>query len=182
MAISRERKKELVQQYVERLSQSQGVILADYRGLRVAEMEQLRRAARESGGALQVVKNRLLKLALAEMGLSLPDEWLQGPTLVAFCTDEMPATAKAMVDFAKDVPALVIKGGLLEGSLLSSEQIKDLANLPSREMLLAQVLGTINAPASQVAGVVANGIRQVLNLLQAYVDKLEGGAPAPQTA
>ncbi len=182
MAISRERKKELVQQYVERLSQSQGVILADYRGLRVAEMEQLRRAARESGGALQVVKNRLLKLALAEMGLSLPDEWLQGPTLVAFCTDEMPATAKAMVDFAKDVPALVIKGGLLEGSLLSSEQIKDLANLPSREMLLAQVLGTINAPASQVAGVVANGIRQVLNLLQAYVDKLEGGASAPQAA
>jgi len=182
LAISRERKKELVQQYVERLSQSQGVILADYRGLRVAEMEQLRRAARESGGALQVVKNRLLKLALAEMGLSLPDEWLQGPTLVAFCTDEMPATAKAMVDFAKDVPALVIKGGLLEGSLLSSEQIKDLANLPSREMLLAQVLGTINAPASQVAGVVANGIRQVLNLLQAYVDKLEGGASAPQAA
>jgi len=182
LAISRERKKELVQQYVERLSQSQGVILADYRGLRVAEMEQLRRAARESGGALQVVKNRLLKLGLAEMGLSLPDEWLQGPTLVAFCTDEMPAMAKAMVDFAKDVPALVIKGGLLEGSLLSSEQIKDLANLPSREMLLAQVLGTINAPASQVAGVVANGIRQVLNLLQAYVDKLEGGASAPQAA
>ncbi|HID89215.1 MAG TPA: 50S ribosomal protein L10 [Anaerolineae bacterium] len=182
MAISRERKEELIQQYVERLNQSQGVILADYRGLRVVEMEQLRRAARESGGVLQVVKNRLLKRALAEAGLSLPDEWLQGPTLVAFCTDEMPATAKAMVDFAKDVPALVIKGGLLEGAILSDEQVKDLAHLPSREVLLSQVLGTINAPASQVAGVVASGIRQVLNLLQAYVDKLEGGASAPQAA
>jgi len=182
LAISRERKEELIQQYVERLNQSQGVILADYRGLRVVEMEQLRRAARESGGVLQVVKNRLLKRALAEAGLSLPDEWLQGPTLVAFCTDEMPATAKAMVDFAKDVPALVIKGGLLEGAILSDEQVKDLAHLPSREVLLSQVLGTINAPASQVAGVVASGIRQVLNLLQAYVDKLEGGASAPQAA
>lgn len=182
MAISRERKEELIQQYVERLNQSQGVILANYRGLRVVEMEQLRRAARESGGVLQVVKNRLLKRALAEAGLSSPDEWLQGPTLVAFCTDEMPATAKAMVDFAKDVPALVIKGGLLEGAILSDEQVKDLARLPSREVLLAQVLGTINAPASQVAGVVASGIRQVLNLLQAYVDKLEGGASAPQAA
>ncbi|HHS97418.1 MAG TPA: 50S ribosomal protein L10 [Chloroflexi bacterium] len=182
MAISRERKKELVQQYIERLEQSQGLILADYRGLRVAEMEQLRRSTREAGSVLQVVKNRLLKIALAETGLSLPDEWLQGPTLVAFCTDEMPATAKAMIDFAKDAPALVIKGGWLEGSLLSEEQVKDLASLPSREVLLAQVLGTINAPASQVAGVVASGIRQVLNLLQAYVDKLEGGTPAPQAA
>ncbi|HEY74813.1 MAG TPA: 50S ribosomal protein L10 [Thermoflexia bacterium] len=182
MAISRERKQELVRQYIERLEQSQGLILADYRGLRVAEMEQLRRTTRETGSTLQVVKNRLLKLALAEAGISLPDEWLQGPTLVAFCTDEMPATAKAMIDFAKDMPALVIKGGLLEGSVLSDEQVKDLANLPSREVLLAQVLGTINAPASQVAGVVASGIRQVLNLLQAYVDKLEGGASAPQAA
>jgi large subunit ribosomal protein L10 len=182
LAISRERKQELVRQYIERLEQSQGLILADYRGLRVAEMEQLRRTTRETGSTLQVVKNRLLKLALAEAGISLPDEWLQGPTLVAFCTDEMPATAKAMIDFAKDMPALVIKGGLLEGSVLSDEQVKDLANLPSREVLLAQVLGTINAPASQVAGVVASGIRQVLNLLQAYVDKLEGGASAPQAA
>ena len=182
MAITRKRKEELVQQYVQQLEQSQGLILADYRGLRVAGMEQLRRTTRETGSTLQVVKNRLFKLALAEVEVSLPDEWLRGPTLVAFCTDEMPATAKAMVNFAKDMPALAIKGGLLQGSILSTEQVKDLANLPSREVLLAQVLGTINAPASQVAGVVANGIRQVLNLLQAYVDKLEGGASAPQPA
>jgi len=182
LALTKERKRELVQLYIERLEQSQGIILADYRGLRVAELQALRGAIRETGSALQVVKNRLLKRALAEVGISVPEEWLEGPTIVAFCEGETPAVAKAMVNFAKDMPALAIKGALLEGRALSSEQVKGLASLPPREVLLAQVLGTINAPASQVAGVVANGIRQVLNLLQAYVDKLEGGAPAPQTA
>ena len=182
MAITREQKKELVRQYTEYLDQSQGIILVDYRGLRVADMEQLRRSVRETGSRLRVVKNRLLRRALAEVGLSVPEEWLTGPTLVAFCTGEAPAVAKALVDFAKEMPVLSIKGGLLEGRPVSSEGVKEIASLPSREVLLAQVLGTINAPASQVAGVVASGIRQVLNVLQAYVDKMEGGAPASQTA
>jgi len=95
----------------------------------------------------------------------------------------MSATAKALLDFAKEMPVLSIKGGLAGGSVLSPERVKDLASLPPREVLLAQVLGTVNAPASRVAGVVASGIRQVVNVLQAYVDKLEGGeAPVAQAA
>ena len=182
MAISKARKEELVAQYVEQLQASQGIILAEYHGLRVAGMEQLRRSLREGDIAFSVIKNRLFLLALGEVGLEVPREWLQGPTTAAFCHDEMPPAAKLVGDFASDSEAFSIKGGLLGTQVLSAEDVHALGKLPSREVLLAQVLGTINAPASQIAGVVANGVRQVLNVLQAYVDKLEEGAPAPQAA
>lgn len=182
MAISKERKRELVEQYVQQLQASEGLILTDYRGLRVVELEQLRRSLRENEAAIQVVKNRLFKIALSQVGLEVPQEWLEGPTAVTFCHGEVPPVAKVIRDFAKESEFLIVKGGLLGESVMSAEQVKALAGLPSREVLLAQVLGTIQAPASQVAGVVANGIRQVLNVLQAYVDKMEGNSPAPQAA
>jgi large subunit ribosomal protein L10 len=167
---------------VEELQTSQGVLLADYRGLRVADMERLRRSLRGSEVAFLVVKNRLLKLALGQVGLEMPQEWLEGPTTVAFCHGEVPPVAKVLSDFAKEMDVFSLKGGLLGATVVSAEQIKALGALPPREVLLAQVLGTINGPASQVAGVVASGIRQVLNVLQAYVEKMEGQGPAPQAA
>ena len=157
------------------------IILADYRGLTVNDMSAIRNRVRPVGAKFQVVKNRLLALALKEADLSLPDEWLGGPTVVGFCHDEVPPVAKVLVDMAKDFEVLQIKGGLLSGSALEAAEVKAIAGLPSREVLLAQVLGGINAPASQVVGVIASGIRQVLNVLQAYVDKLEeaGGGMEP---
>jgi len=182
LAISRERKEELVRQYVEELQISQGVLLANYRGLRVADMERLRRALHGSEVTFLVVKNRLLKLALGQTGLEMPQEWLEGPTAVAFCHGEVPPTAKVLSDFAKEMEVFSLKGGLLGTTVVSAEQVKALGALPPREVLLAQVLGTINGSASQVASVVASGIREVMNVLQAYVEKLEGQSPAPQAA
>jgi|YNPBryantNP2012_1023418.scaffolds.fasta_scaffold00674_6 large subunit ribosomal protein L10 len=183
LAISKERKAELLTEYIEQLRQSQGIILVDYRGLSVSQMESIRRALRPLGGKLQVSKNRLLKLALQEVGISLPEEWLSGPTAVSFCHGEVPPVAKALVDARKEMEALTLKGGLVGNTPITAQQVEEIANLPSREVLLAQVLGTINAPASQVVGVIAGGIRQVLNVLQAYVDKLqnEGVATAQAT-
>jgi large subunit ribosomal protein L10 len=182
LAITKQRKAELVEQYTEQLKASQGIILADYRGLSVNNMSTIRSAVRPIGGKFQVVKNRLLELALRETDASLPEEWLTGPIVVSFCHDEVPPVAKALTDAAKDLEALHIKGGLMGTSVISAEQVRAIAELPSREVLLAQVLGTINAPARQVAGVVAGGIRQVLNVLQAYVDKLEEAGGAVGTA
>ena len=182
MAISKQKKTELIEQYVEQLKDSQGVVLADYRGLSVGDMEDIRKSMRSSGGKFQVVKNRLLALALKEVDLALPDEWLIGPTAVAFAHDEIPPVAQTLTDAAQNLETLQIKGGLTGTTVIGAEQVKTIANLPSREVLLAQVLGTINAPASQVAGVVASGIRQVLNVLQAYVDKLEESGGASGTA
>jgi len=183
LAISKERKAELLTEYVDQLRQSQGIILADYRGLSVSQMESIRRALRPLGGKLQVSKNRLLKLALQEVDISLPEEWLSGPTAVSFCYGEVPPVAKALVEARKEMEALTLKGGLVGNTPITALQVEEIASLPSREVLLAQVLGTINAPASQVVGVIAGGIRQVLNVLQAYVDKLqnEGVATAQAT-
>jgi large subunit ribosomal protein L10 len=178
LAISKERKDELVAQYTEQLKESRGIILTDYRGLSVSNLDTIRRAMRPIGGKYQVVKNRLLQLALREVDLSLPDEWLAGPTAIGFCYDEVPPVAKLFVDTAKDIEALQIKGGLIGTSMLAADQVRAIADLPPREILLGQVLGGINAPASQIVGVVASSIRQILNVVQAYVDKMEesGGA------
>ncbi len=173
MAISKQKKQELVALYNEQLERCQGIILADYRGMSVAEMDELRRTTRPLDGKVQVVKNRLLALVLKQRDLSLPAEWLIGPTAVGFCFGEVPPVAKAFVDTAKNQEGFQIKGGLLGSTVIDAEQVRAIASLPSREVLMAQVLGTINAPATQTAGVIASGIRQVVNVLQAYVDKLE---------
>ncbi len=173
MAISRQRKVELVEEYVEQLKETRGIVLADFQGLTVNQMSQIRHTMRPVGGKFQVVKNRLLALALKESGMSIPEEWLIGPTAVGFCYDEVPPVAKTLVEAVKETDTLRIKGGFMGTSAIEAQQVKAIAELPSREVLLAQVLGTINAPASQMAGVVANGVRQILNVLQAYVDKLQ---------
>jgi large subunit ribosomal protein L10 len=179
LAITKQKKQKLVAQYIEQLKESRGIILADYRGLNVADISGIRSAMRPVDAKFQVVKNRLLALALKEAGLSLPEEWLLGPTAVGFCFGEVPTVAKALMDAAKDLEALQIKGGLLGTSVLGAEEVRAIADLPSREVLLGQALGTINAPASRVTGVVASGVRQILNVLQAYVDRLQESGVVP---
>ncbi len=173
MALSREEKEKRVAQYAEQLKESRGVILVDYRGLTVGEMEEIRNRIRPLAGRFQVIKNRLLHLALQEQEMAFPDDWLVGPTAVSFCTDEVPPVAKALVEAGKETEMLSLKGGWMNESLLSAEQVRSIADLPPREVLLAQALGAINGPSRQVAGVIAGGVRQVLNVVQAYVDKLE---------
>ncbi len=179
MAISKERKAELVARYVEQLKQSKGVILANYRGLTVSDLSGLRGKLRSAGCRFWVVKNRLLKLALSEVGQSLPDEWLVGPTVVGFCADDVPKVIKVLTEAMKESEALRIKGGLLGSSVIAADRVCAIADLPPREVLLAQALGVINAPASRIGGVVVGGIRQVLNVLQAYVEKLEKSGTLP---
>jgi large subunit ribosomal protein L10 len=173
LALSREQKVERVAQYKEQLEQSRGIILLDYRGLTVGELERIRREMRPVAGQFQVVKNRLLKLALEDRNMSLPDDWLTGPTAVSFCTDEVPPVAKALMDVRDETGEFSLKGGWMNESILSAAQVKSIAELPPREVLLAQALGALNGPSRQVVGVIAGGIRQVLNVLQAYVEKLE---------
>lgn len=179
MALSREEKAARVAQYKELLQESRGVILVDYRGLSVEDMEKIRRSMRPMAAQFQVIKNRMLALALEEYDLSLPEEWLTGPTAVGYCTGEFPPVAKVLVEARDDTGKLALKGGWLNESILSAAQVERIADLPSREVLLAQVLRSIQGPGRQVAGTIAGGIRQVVNVLQAYVDKLEeGGAGA----
>lgn len=186
MAISRERKNELINEYGEQLERSQGVILAHYRALSVEQMQELRQQARDNEGRVYVVKNTLFHRVLKDRDLAHPEDLLTGPTLVAFCHEDTPPLAKVFKEFAKELEAgeFTLRGAFVDNEFYSAEQAEALAELPTRDQLFGQVLGTINAPATQLVGVVSGGIRQVLNVLQAYVDKLEeeGGAPAEATA
>ena len=173
MALTRERKETLVRQFAEMAARSSAIIFTENQGLTVAEMTQVRRRVREAEGAYHVVKNTLLRLALAQAGIPVPDDLLRGPTVVSFCLGEVPPVAKALVEATKELERLQIKGGLLEGRVMTPEEIQALAELPTRDVLMAQVLGGIQGPARQVAGVVAGGIRQILNLLQARIEQLE---------
>lgn len=177
MAISRARKEGLTAEYRQQLSTSNGVVMADYKALSVQKMQSLRRLVLEQNAQVFVVKNTLLASVLQEQGVEVPESLLTGPTVVAFCHGDVPPLAKLFREFTREVEEgrFVVKGGIMEGRAFSAADVVTVADLPSREVLLSQVLRSINAPATQVAGVVAGGIRQVLNVLQAYVDKLEEG-------
>jgi large subunit ribosomal protein L10 len=185
LAISRKRKEELISTYTEQVEESQGVVFAHYMGLSVPQMEELRHQTRENEGSVFVVKNTLFQRVMDDKGLDVPDELLTGPTLVAFCHQDVPPLAKAFKEFTGEIEAgeFTIRGAIVEGTFYDAAQTLTLAELPTRDELFAQVLGTIHAPGTQLAGVVASGVRQVLNVVQAYVDKLEeGNAPAEAAA
>jgi large subunit ribosomal protein L10 len=171
LAIPREKKERLVTQYADMLSHSQAIILTDYRGLSTAEMNKLRGNLREKGCGYHVVKNTLTKLALRQAGLPSLDDLLEGPTAIGFCYEEVPGACKIFVDFAQELK-FTIKGGLLGTRLIDVAAIKELAKLPSREMLLAQVLGTIQAPSGRVVGAVTSVIRSLLYVLKARAEEL----------
>ncbi len=177
MPISRAKKEQLVQAYTEQLNSSEAVIITDYRGLKVTELQQLRAKIREAEGSFSVVKNTLARRALAEAGLPIADEMLIGPVGIGFCQHNVSGVVKAIVDFSKDNELLTIKGGLLGDKVIDEAAVKDLASLPSIDVLRAQLLGLINAPATQLAGVLASGVRQVINVFNAYSEK-SSEAPA----
>lgn len=184
MAISRERKEKLVAEYKDQLDSSQGVVFAHYSGLTVQQMEELRGETREREGNVYVVKNTLLQRVLNDGDIEVPDELLTGPTLVAFCHQDTPPLAKVFKTFAGDIEEaeFTIRGALVEGRFYTAEEASTLAELPTRDELFAKVLATINAPATQTAGVVASGVRQIINVVQAYVDKLEEGGASTEAA
>lgn len=136
----------LVAEIKDRFVSASGVILADYRGLTVKQMQALRAKLREAGGDLKVYKNTLTQIALRELALPSMDELLEGPTVLAFATNDPVPVAKALTDFAKEFKVLELKGGFVDGSVIGAEQVKALASLPSRDVLVAQVMGLLVSP------------------------------------
>ncbi len=178
MPVTKERKEELVAQLMEDLKKTQAIILTDYRGVPVAELAKLRNQMRGMKTGLHVAKNTLIELALQRAGMPVPEDLLAGPTALLFCYSDIAGPAKALNGFLKD-KELKVKGAIMGGSILRGAEAEALANLPSRAQLFGRLLGTINAPGTQVAGVVASGIRQVLHLIKARAEQLEKqGAPA----
>ena len=175
MAISKEKKQQIVEELTELLKASQGVILTDYRGLNVNDMMRLRRKLSETGAVFKVVKNTLTKLALEQAGLPVLDEMLQGPTAIAFLKDDLAGPAKTLLDFAKETGVLTVKGGLLGQTVMDPKAASDLAKLPPRDVLLAQLVAAIQGPMVNLAGILMAPMRDLVYVLQA---RAEGGAEA----
>lgn len=160
-------KEGLVAEIKGRLSGSEAIILADYRGLTVKEMQELRVKVREVGGEIKVYKNSLTEIAIRELALPNLDEYLEGPTAFVFITGDPVAPAKALSGFAKEHAALELKGGLVQNRVIGSEGVKALASLPSREELIAKLLGTIQQPLTGTVRVLAGPARAFATVLDA---------------
>lgn len=163
-----------------RLSSANATLLTEYRGLKVEELARLRQAIRDAGGEYKVYKNTLVRLAVADLGLSELDELLTGPTAVAFVDGDAVLVAKALRDFARAQPALVVKGGVLGTRVLSAADAGALADVAPREVVLAQLAGALAAPLRQLAGLLAAVPRNFAYGLSALIQK--GGTTAPAEA
>ncbi len=164
---------------------SSAAVLTDYRGLTVAQITQLRRAMGATT-RYTVVKNTLTRIAAREAGVTGIDELLVGPTAVAFVTGDPVEAAKSLRDFARTNPALIVKGGVLDGAPLSTDEIRRLADLESREVLLARMAGAMSGSLSKAVGLFAAPLSQVARLAEALRQKAEadpsllrGGAGTP---
>ena len=178
MAITKSKKKEVVKQYEEWLQNSQGLIVTEYTGLNMKEMDALRSKIREAGGEFHILKNTLAKIAFTNANYPFDDDLFVNSTAVGFAFEDPPALAKAFMDFAKETDFLKVKCGYLNNEILSADEVKALANLPSLPVLRAQMLSTIMAPATKLARILAEPGRQIAAVIKSFSEK----EAAPETA
>jgi large subunit ribosomal protein L10 len=161
----RAEKEAIVTRLEGKLGRSEVVLFADYRGLKVSEITELRERLRQAGAEFQVVKNTLTRLAARRVGLEGTEAFLVGPTAITVSEQEGAAPARVLQEFARDHKALELKGGLLRGRVLTVDQVKNLAELPGREELLARLVGHTQAPLAGAVGVLQALLRNLVYVL-----------------
>lgn len=178
--MNRKEKEHVVSDMSKEVEGLTAAVLTDYRGLNVEQLNQLRRRFREEKISYHVVKNTLMKLASKGTDLEKLIDYFEGPTAIAISYGDPTLLARILAEFMKSQPALEIKVGLIQGKVTTREEVKSLATMPSREVLMAQVLGGIQMAGGQLAGVIHSALQQVLGVIQARADQLasssvEGG-------
>lgn len=151
MSSAIEKKKQIVEEIVGKFRDSVSTIIVDYRGLNVAEVTELRKKLREANVEFKVYKNTLTRRAVEQTEINGLEEFLTGPNAIAFSSEDVVAPAKVLSEFAKDHEALEIKAGVIEGNIATVEEIKAIADLPSREGLLSMLLSVLQAPIRNFA-------------------------------
>lgn len=177
-------KAQTIEQAKEKYQKAAGVFFTEYRGLKVSQLQALRKELGEKGGDLQVIKNTLFKIAAGDDAEKFTEEMTSGPTAIAFVYENETDCAKVLVDFAKTSKALVVKGGLVSGKVFDAAAVENLSKLPPREVLIAQVIGAIAAPLSNLVGVVEALYADPIRVIGAVADKAneEGGLQAATPA
>lgn len=176
MAITREKKETLVTGYTEKLRRSQAVIVTEYRGLTVKQLQPLRRELRAADSEIVVSKNTLMARALRDLGMPAPESLLSGPTAVAFCFGDLAAPAKVLSKYVRDTKILVLRGGMIGQSVFDETGVQALSELPGKEQMRAKVVGVLQSPLSGLVNVLAGPVRGLMTVLHARVSQLEQAA------
>lgn len=183
MAITKERKEELVAVYNSQLAKTDGFIVTEYRGLTVDKLDDLRNKLRAASGSYTITKNTLFGISLKQNGWPVPSDLLVGPTAVAFGNGNLPGVAKIVQGFQKENADLfIVKGGVISGSIFKTKDLDAIASLPTLDELHAQLAGLIVQPAASLAGLLSAATSQVVNVLQAYLDDRQKPASPEEPA
>lgn len=176
MAISKERKEEVLTTYADWMKRSQAVILVEYTGVRMKDLDAIRSKIRETGGEFHVVKNTLARRAFADSGMELPQEYLVKSTAISFAFTDPASTAKALTDAMKGKEAIKVKGGYMSGQALDAAQVKALADMPPLPVVRAQLLGMLQAPAGKLVRTIAEPARGLAAVVKAFAEKAPAAA------
>jgi large subunit ribosomal protein L10 len=171
LAVSKERKAETLATYAEWLKNSQAVILVEYTGAKMKDLDGIRAKIREVGGEFHVVKNTLARRAFADNGMPLPKDFLVKSTAISFAFTDPASTAKALTDATKGKDFVKVKGGFMSGQALNAAQVKSLAEMPPLPVMRAQLLGTLQAPAGKLVRTLAEPARGLAAVIKAFADK-----------
>jgi large subunit ribosomal protein L10 len=179
--VANQEKTAAVAELAERFQSSSGAVLTEYRGLSNAQLTQLRRSLADAA-TYAVVKNTLTRLAAQQARFPVPEELLTGPTAIAFISGDPVEAARGLRDFSRTNPLLVIKGGVLDGRALSPDEIRRLADVAPRDVLLARMAGAMQGSLAKAAGLFQAPLSQVARLAAALQEKKQADAPAASTS
>jgi large subunit ribosomal protein L10 len=171
LAISKQRKQDLVKQYAGWMDHSKAMFITEYAGLKMSDIDAMRAKARENGGEFHIIKNTLYKVAFEAAGISVTEELLQGSTAVTFAFTDVPAMAKIVAELARTSDFVKIKGGIFNKNFIDAEAVKMLADLPPLPVVRSQLLGTLLAPASKLVRTLAEPARQIASVVKAYAEQ-----------
>lgn len=173
MAITKQRKEEVLATYQDWLKRSQAVILVEYTGAKMKDMDAIRAKVRETGAEFHVVKNTLARRVFSDQGMTLPEDYLTKSTAVSFAFTDPAATAKALSNATKGMEFVKVKGGFLAGQPLNTAQVKALAELPPLPVVRAQLLGVLQAPAGKLVRTIAEPARSLASVFRAFSEKAQ---------
>jgi large subunit ribosomal protein L10 len=180
LAITKQKKNELVAQYTGLMDRSEGLIVTEYSGLNMKQIDELRGKVREAGGEFHIVKNTLSQVAFKDAGYPVSESMFQGSTAIVFAFKDAAGMAKIISDYSRTVDIVKIKGGYLGHSVMNSDQVKTLSELPPLPVIRAQLLGVLQAPAGKLVRTLAEPARSLAAVLKAYAD--QDSAAAEPTA
>jgi len=167
-----------IDELTEQLANAKLIVLTDYRGLRVADLQDLRTNLRKSGGEIRVAKNTLTRIAAEGAGITGLEPLLEGPLALGIASDDIVGFTKSLSDFARTSRILTIRGGVIDKNVITAEQVEAISTLPSKEVLQSKLLGLLQSPMARTVGVLSGPSRSLAYLLQARADSLGGEALA----